>query len=34
MGGVLLILDSAVVKEVVEEDKLLGVFAVLGGVVF
>ena len=34
MGGVLLILDSAVVKEVVKEDKLLGVFAVLGGVVF
>ena len=34
MGGVPLILDSAVVKEVVIEDKLLGVFAVLGGVVF
>ena len=34
MGGVLLILDSAVVKEVVEEDKILGVFVVLGGVLF
>ena len=34
MGGVPLILDSAVVKEVVKEDELLGVFAVLGGVVF
>ena len=34
VGGVLLILDFAVVKEVVEEDKLLGVFAVLGGEVF
>ena len=34
VGGVLLILDSAVVKEVVKEDELLGVFAVLGAVVF
>ena len=34
MGGVLLILDFVVVREVVIEDKLLGVFAVLGGVVF
>ena len=34
VGGVLLILDVAVVMEVVKEDKLLGVFAVLGGVVF
>ena len=30
----MLILDVAVVKEVVKEDELLGVFAVLGGVIF